>query len=93
MAPEVFVGRGAVVAGCVLSARWRFRCRRAGRAIAVTDPYENLHATIDALQRRKTDEATTGLLGFQARVLVEILDELHQIRRSLPPAPEQDADR
>ena len=52
--------------------------------IAVNDPYENLHATIDALQRRKTDEATTGLLAFQARVLVEILDELHRIRQVLP---------
>jgi hypothetical protein len=50
-------------------------------------PYDNLHATIDKLQELKPEEARTGLLAFQARVLVEILDELHTMREQMPPSP------
>lgn len=49
----------------------------------MSDAYDNLHATIDRLQQLKPDDAMTGLLGFQARVLVEILDELHGISQQL----------
>lgn len=50
-------------------------------------PYDNLHATIDRLQQLKPEEARTGLLAFQARVLVEILDELHTMRGQLSGSP------
>lgn len=46
-------------------------------------PYDSLHATIDKLQQLKPEEATPSLLSFQARVLVEILDELHTIREDM----------
>ncbi|MGH3434910.1 MAG: hypothetical protein ACRDRN_00420 [Sciscionella sp.] len=55
----------------------------------MTDPYDNLHATIDKLAQQKPDDANTGLLAFQSRVLVEILDELHGLRQAMADRPPQ----